>query len=160
VRLLACAAALDALAELWIHENKGTGDLDALEPVAHRFCSGIDDDSIAYAAESLHLLRAECEKRGPRIKALDPRICPEKRVTREIAAKASLRLRPIVAIFDEVQNVMMHPSTASRLVRTPSLSSRSARPWGSCWSWPLSGRTRTACPPGSAATCRCGSASR
>jgi DNA segregation ATPase FtsK/SpoIIIE, S-DNA-T family len=109
VRLLACAAALDPLAELWVHELKGTGDLDTLEPVAHRFVSGIDDDSIGYAAESLNLLRREVEKRAPRVKALDSRLCPEKRVTREIAARASLKLRPIVAIYDEVQNLMMHP---------------------------------------------------
>ena len=31
VRVLACAAALDPLAELWIHELKGSGDLDPLE---------------------------------------------------------------------------------------------------------------------------------
>jgi DNA segregation ATPase FtsK/SpoIIIE, S-DNA-T family len=37
VRVLACAAALDPLAELWIHELKGSGDLDPLERVAHRF---------------------------------------------------------------------------------------------------------------------------
>ena len=53
VRELACAAALDPLPGLWIHELKGTGDLDDLATVSHRFVSGIDDDSIAYAAESL-----------------------------------------------------------------------------------------------------------
>jgi len=42
VRVLACGAALDPTTELWLHENKGTGDLDALEPVSHRFVSGID----------------------------------------------------------------------------------------------------------------------
>ena len=108
VRALGCAVALDPLAEMWVAELKGTGDLDAFETVAHRFVSGIDDDSIAYAAESLRLLRAEIGKRSPRIKALDPRICPEKRVTREIAAKRSLRLWPIVCFIDECQNLFAH----------------------------------------------------
>jgi S-DNA-T family DNA segregation ATPase FtsK/SpoIIIE len=31
VRVLACDAALGPLAELWIHELKGSGDLDPLE---------------------------------------------------------------------------------------------------------------------------------
>jgi S-DNA-T family DNA segregation ATPase FtsK/SpoIIIE len=109
VRVLACAVALDPLAEPWVHELKGTGDLDAMEAVAHRFVSGIDDEAIGYAAESLRLLRAEIGRRAPRIKALDPRICPEKRVTREIAARRSLRLRPIACIIDEAQNLFAHP---------------------------------------------------
>ena len=36
-----------------MHELKGTGDLDPFEQVCHRFVSGIDDESIGYAAESL-----------------------------------------------------------------------------------------------------------
>ena len=44
---------------MWIHELKGTGDLDPFEQVSHRFISGIDDESIAYAAESLKMLRRE-----------------------------------------------------------------------------------------------------
>ena len=61
VRVLACAAALDPLAEMWVHELKGSGDLDPLERVSHRFVSGVDDESIGYAAESLRLLRAEID---------------------------------------------------------------------------------------------------
>jgi DNA segregation ATPase FtsK/SpoIIIE, S-DNA-T family len=57
VRVLACAVALDPICEEWIHELKGSGDLDPLERVSHRFVSGVDDASIAYAAESLRLLR-------------------------------------------------------------------------------------------------------
>ena len=52
VRVLACACALEPLAEMWVHELKGSGDLDPLERVAHRFVSGVDDESIGYAAES------------------------------------------------------------------------------------------------------------
>jgi S-DNA-T family DNA segregation ATPase FtsK/SpoIIIE len=43
VRVLACACALDPLAEMWVHELKGSGDLDPLERIAHRFVSGVDD---------------------------------------------------------------------------------------------------------------------
>jgi S-DNA-T family DNA segregation ATPase FtsK/SpoIIIE len=51
VRVIACAAALDSLCELWVHELKGSGDLDPLERVAHRFVSGVHDQAIGYAAE-------------------------------------------------------------------------------------------------------------
>jgi DNA segregation ATPase FtsK/SpoIIIE, S-DNA-T family len=110
VRVLACAAALDSLAEMWVHELKGSGDLDPLERVAHRFVSGVDDESIGYAAESLHQLRAEVMRRTERLKALDRELCPDKRTTRQIAAKRSLRLWPVVCVIDEAQNLFAHPA--------------------------------------------------
>jgi S-DNA-T family DNA segregation ATPase FtsK/SpoIIIE len=108
VRVLACGAALDPLAELWIHELKGSGDLDPLEQCSHRFVSGIDDASIGYAAESLKLLRAEIGRRTERLRALPREVCPDKRTTRQIAARRSLRLWPVVAIVDEAQNLFSH----------------------------------------------------
>ncbi len=108
VRELACAVALDPLAALWIAELKGSGDLDPLEKVSHRFVSGIDDDSIGYAAESLRLLRAECERRAPKVKGLPPDLCPDRKVTRQIAQRFPA-LRPIVCFVDEAQNVFGHP---------------------------------------------------
>ncbi|MFJ8010225.1 FtsK/SpoIIIE domain-containing protein [Streptomyces fagopyri] len=109
VRVLACGAALDPSVELWLHENKGTGDLDELERVSHRFVSGIDDDSIKYAAESLKLLREEVMRRAAAMKKLPRDLCPDKRITRQIADKRSLKLWPLVAVFDECQNLFAHP---------------------------------------------------
>jgi DNA segregation ATPase FtsK/SpoIIIE, S-DNA-T family len=106
--VLACAAALDPLCELWIAELKGSGDLDPLERVCHRFVSGIHDEAIGYAAESLRLLRGKVEKRAERLKALDRALCPDLRVTREIAQRRSLRSWPVVCVIDEVQNLMTH----------------------------------------------------
>ncbi|WP_198357125.1 cell division protein FtsK [Streptomyces fildesensis] len=108
VRVLVCGASLDPSVELWLHENKGTGDLDTHEPVSHRFVSGIDDESIAYAAESLALLRKEVMRRGPILKGLPRDICPDKRVTRQIA-DMKVGLHVLLAIFDECQNVFAHP---------------------------------------------------
>ena len=54
-----------------MHELKGSGDLDPMEQVSHRFVSGVDDASIAYAAASLKMLRAEIMRRTERLKALD-----------------------------------------------------------------------------------------
>jgi DNA segregation ATPase FtsK/SpoIIIE, S-DNA-T family len=109
VRGLACAAALDPLAELQVHELKGSGDLDPLERVSHRFVSGADDESIGYAAESLRLLRAEIMRRTERLKALDRELCPDKRTIRQIAAKRSLKLWPVICVIDEAQNLFAHP---------------------------------------------------
>jgi S-DNA-T family DNA segregation ATPase FtsK/SpoIIIE len=108
VRVLACGIALDPLCEMWNHELKGSGDLDPLECVSHRFVSGIDDPSIGYAAESLKLLRAEIGRRTERLRALPREVCPDKRTTRQIAAKRSLKLWPIACVVDEAQNLFSH----------------------------------------------------
>ena len=78
VRALACGVVLDPTVEPWIHELKGTGDLDSLERVSHRFVSGIDDEAIGYAAESLALLRAKLMRRAERLKKL-PTSCARTR---------------------------------------------------------------------------------
>jgi S-DNA-T family DNA segregation ATPase FtsK/SpoIIIE len=109
VRVLVSAAALDPTCELWIHELKGTGDLDPFEQVSHRFISGIDDESIAYAAESLAKLRREVMDRSARLKKLPREVCPDKKITRQIANKRSLRLHPLGCFIDECQNLFSHP---------------------------------------------------
>jgi S-DNA-T family DNA segregation ATPase FtsK/SpoIIIE len=108
VRVLNCATALDPLVEKWTHELKGSGDLDPMEQICHRFVSGIDDASIAYAAESLKLLKAEIGRRTERLRALPRELCPDKRVTRQIAARRSLKLWPIECTIDECQNLFGH----------------------------------------------------
>jgi S-DNA-T family DNA segregation ATPase FtsK/SpoIIIE len=109
IRVRACTYALDPIVEPWIHELKGSGDLDPLEQVSHRFVSGVHDEAIAYTAESLKLLRAEIGRRTERLKALPREVCPDKRVTREIGSKRSLKLWPIACVIDEVQNLFGHP---------------------------------------------------
>jgi S-DNA-T family DNA segregation ATPase FtsK/SpoIIIE len=109
VRVLIAAVALDPTVEMWIHELKGTGDLDPFEQCAHRFISGIDDESIAYAAESLKRLRAEVIERAARLKKIPRELCLDKKINRQIANKRSLRLHPLMGAFDEVQNLFAHP---------------------------------------------------
>ncbi|MGR8009238.1 cell division protein FtsK [Streptomyces hypolithicus] len=108
LRLILAGAALDPTVELWPHENKGTGDLDSFAPLSHRFVSGIDDESIRYSAESMSLLRAEVMRRAAAMKKLPRDLCPDKRITRQIADKRSLKLWPLLAVFDECQNLFAH----------------------------------------------------
>ena len=132
VRALACAVALDPLADLWIHEHAGKGDLEPLAQVCHRYVSGLDDDAIAYAAESLRLLRREMERRSATFKKLasQGRRPADGKVTRELAEIRSLCLRPIVAVFDEVQNVFMHPRFGDQAKDDAGYVIRTARAYG------------------------------
>ena len=109
VRVLVSACALDPSVEMWVHEMKGTGDLDPYERCSHRFISGIDDESVAYAAQSLKLLRTEVMGRADRLKKLDRALCPDKKVTRQIANRRGLRLWPLMCVVDEAQNIFAHP---------------------------------------------------
>jgi S-DNA-T family DNA segregation ATPase FtsK/SpoIIIE len=107
VRQLACGTALDVLADIWIAELSGKGDLEPLAKVCHRYCSGMDDESIAYAAESARLLRNEVEQRQAAFRKLkaDGRLPKDGKVTRELASQFK-ELRPLLAVFDEVQNLL------------------------------------------------------
>jgi S-DNA-T family DNA segregation ATPase FtsK/SpoIIIE len=108
VRVVTCAAALDPLTELWTHELAGKGDLEPLAQVSHRYVSGLDDEAIGYAAESMRMLRAELDTRSRKLKSIPKESRPDGKVTRAMAAKRSMQLFPLVATFDEVQNLFMH----------------------------------------------------
>lgn len=109
VRVLASAAALDPVCDLWTHEFSGKGDLEPYAQVSHRYCSGLDEEAILYAVDSAAKLRTELERRSRVFKKLPREVKPDGKLTRELASDPAVRLRPIVAIFDEVQNVFQHP---------------------------------------------------
>ncbi|WTW96860.1 cell division protein FtsK [Streptomycetaceae bacterium NBC_01309] len=103
LRLLLLIAALDPLAEIHGHELKGTGDLSPCEPVAHRYSSGEEDEDIEYGIADMREMRAELRRRAKVIRNLPRDLCPENKVTPELAAKRSLGLHPIVIAVDECQ---------------------------------------------------------
>ncbi|SNS83228.1 FtsK/SpoIIIE domain-containing protein [Actinomadura mexicana] len=103
LRLLALIAALDVRAELHLYDLKGTGDLSALEPVAHAYRAGDDDEDITYALTDMRGLRKEMRRRTKVIRELPKDRCPENKVTTELASDKSLGLHPIVIAVDECQ---------------------------------------------------------
>ncbi|CNF02126.1 DNA segregation ATPase FtsK/SpoIIIE and related proteins [Mycobacterium tuberculosis] len=108
LRLLALIAALDVRAELHLYDLKGTGDLSALEPVAHAYRAGDDDEDIAYALGDMRALRKEMRRRTKVIRELPKDRCPENKVTTELASDKSLGLHPIVIAVDECQVLFEH----------------------------------------------------
>jgi S-DNA-T family DNA segregation ATPase FtsK/SpoIIIE len=107
VRVLALAAALDPYAELRAHEHKGSGDLSALEKVAHRYVSGVADRHIAATLESLREVYAELERRAEVLGNLPRELVPDSKVTAELARRR-IGLHPIVLVVDEAQEVFSH----------------------------------------------------
>lgn len=110
LRLLLLIAALDVRAELHTYDLKGTGDLDPVgERVSHRHRAGDDDDDIEYALADLREVRSELRRRAKMIRSLPRDICPESKVTSELANKPGLGLHPIVIGVDECQVWFEHP---------------------------------------------------
>ena len=109
MRNVLLAACLDPLAEIHAWELKGTGDLDMIGKVAHAYGSGADDETIEAALADLRRVHAELDRRAKAIKGLGKDICPDSKVTPQLAAKRSLRLHPIVFAVDECQEAFSHP---------------------------------------------------
>lgn len=103
LRVILLAAALDVLAELHVYDLKGGADLRPLGSVAHRFRIGDDDEDIAYLAADVADVKAEMSRRYKVLRGLPESICPEGKVTPELAARKDLRLHPVVIAIDECQ---------------------------------------------------------
>ncbi len=110
LRLLLLAAALDSTVQLHIYDLKGGADLLPLEGVAHRFRIGDDADDVAYLVADLRELSTDMPKRYRTVRNLPRHICPEGKITPELAARRDLGLFPIVLALDECQRAFEHPT--------------------------------------------------
>lgn len=109
LRLALLIASLDPRAEIHAYDLKGTGDLSPLEHVAHRYRAGEEFEDIEYAVAAMRDLRDELRRRAKVIRDLPRDLCPENKVTPELAGKKSLGLHPIVVGVDECQVWFEHP---------------------------------------------------
>ncbi|MGH3450398.1 MAG: FtsK/SpoIIIE domain-containing protein, partial [Haloechinothrix sp.] len=111
LRVLVLAAALDPSVELRLFELKGTGDLGMAEGVAHHYASGADEHTLEAAMTSLRELYKDLERRSAtitRIAKHNRALCPENKVTPELARNRKLGLHPIFAAIDECQELFSH----------------------------------------------------
>jgi DNA segregation ATPase FtsK/SpoIIIE, S-DNA-T family len=101
-RVVMLGAALDPLAELWVHVFAYNGDFDAYEPRLGRYVKGAEDEHVAAAVASLDELYAEVSRREARLAELGA-----KKVTRTLA-QAHRDLRPVLALFSECHELFGH----------------------------------------------------
>jgi S-DNA-T family DNA segregation ATPase FtsK/SpoIIIE len=107
VRVVVCAAVLDPLVVPVLFELKGTGDFDMFEPLCPDglYGSGADRGTLQAAFDALGWLERECDRRGPLVKHwVAQGLNTENKVNR-VMAEREPRLRPILAVFDEVQEL-------------------------------------------------------
>lgn len=115
LRLLLLLAALDVRAELHGFDLKGTGDLSALERVFHAYRAGEEDEDIEYILNDFRALKQELRRRAKVIRSLPKDVCPENKVTPDLASNKSLRLHPIVIGVDECQVLFEHKEHGDEL---------------------------------------------
>ena len=125
VLVLSLWGALDPTCELWLYEMKGSGDLEPVRPVCHRYLSGDDDEDCRAALDALRALEQELNRRKKVVKGLPMSDVPEgRKVSRRLADRRELRLHPLLAIFDEAHTLFEHEdygeeaaAIAGRLIR-------------------------------------------
>ncbi|MFL6074328.1 MAG: hypothetical protein ACJ73S_13110 [Mycobacteriales bacterium] len=109
-RVLALGAVCDPIVQPWVFELKGTGDLACLEPLAYRYASGFWDEPIEATLHALReLFHVELPRRTQTINRLPSDLCPQRKVTPQLARRRSLGLHPILLLIDECQNLYKHP---------------------------------------------------
>jgi DNA segregation ATPase FtsK/SpoIIIE, S-DNA-T family len=110
-RVVCAAMALDPLVLFAVFDLAGRGDYDAFEPLCPPglFGSGADEDTKRAAYRMVKWLLKECDTRGPLVKHYAKQgLNSENKLNRAIA-KRDARLRPIVALIDEVQELITDP---------------------------------------------------
>ena len=117
LRLILLIAALDPRAEVHVFDLKGTGDHSALEHVAYRYRCGDEDPDISYIRAALRAIRDEMRRRAAVIRQLPKDLCPDSKVTPELASKTALGLHPIVIGIDECHVLFEHPTDGSELAQ-------------------------------------------
>ncbi|MGW4944510.1 cell division protein FtsK [Actinoplanes sp. NPDC004185] len=110
LRLALLGACLDPRSWVLAFDLKGTGDFSPLEPVAHRYRAGDDEEDIEYGIAAMREMRTEMRRRTKVIRELPADLCPENKVTDDLASKKSLGLHPIVIGVDECQIWFEHPT--------------------------------------------------
>lgn len=115
LRLALLLACLDVRSQIVAFDLKGTGDLSPLEPVSHAYRAGDDDEDIEYVVTALREIHAEMRRRTKVIRDLPRDLCPENKVTDELASNRKLRLHPIAIGIDECQRGFEHPKYGAEI---------------------------------------------
>src|SRR5260221_523783 len=108
-RLLALFAALDPYVRLDVFDFKGSPDWRKFALVADRCAFGLTmsraGDPLQIFGETLDEIKADVQDRYHRLSELPAEVCPEGKLTREIARDPRLRMPIRVLVLEEFQEV-------------------------------------------------------
>jgi DNA segregation ATPase FtsK/SpoIIIE, S-DNA-T family len=109
-RLPAAGLILDPHTRLYVFDGKGGKDWKAAESVAYRFVCGDEPAHVEAVRDGLVELVAETQARYARMAELDDLICPESKITPQIARNRDLNMPITAVIIDEVQVYLENPT--------------------------------------------------
>jgi len=109
LRLILLIGALDPRVQIHAYDLKGLGDFAPLEPVAHRYRAGVEEDDFLYMLTDLREFQGELDRRAKTIRQLPRDLCPENKITPQLASNRRLGLHPIMVAVDECQKLFEHP---------------------------------------------------
>ncbi len=135
---LLLGALLDPLVDAHVHVMAFNVDYDPMAPALARLVKGDEDEHLEAALDALRWLRGEVSRRGQVLEELGG----DTKLTREVAARRS-DMRPIVAVFDEVQELFEHDKYGKEARDLAVALTKKARKTGiTCvWSTPTAGST-------------------
>ncbi len=107
IRTMALGAALDPTIQLRLWSLK-QNDFAALERISHTFGYGLTDDVIQACLADLQAVKAEIVRRTGVLSKQPKELCPDGKLTRQLASRRDLDLQPIVMVIDECQNLFSH----------------------------------------------------
>ena len=103
-RLIALAAILDPYARVYCADGKGGKDWKAVSRVAHRYVAGAEDSALKAFMGMLAELIGEMERRFALLNTLSDAICPEGKLTPQIAQRYGMH--PVFIVIDELQEFL------------------------------------------------------
>lgn len=106
LRTLLLLGALDQRSIIYSFNLKGTGDLSCMTLVVHCYGVGDEPEDIAEQLSAIRGLHEELRRRVKVIRKLgeeQPKLCPENKVTSDLASRRDLGLGPIEVGVDECQ---------------------------------------------------------
>ncbi|MDL4777597.1 hypothetical protein [Actinomadura xylanilytica] len=114
-RVLALYAALDPYVKLSVFDGKGAPDWRKFKLVADRCAFGMamtrDGDPVELFIDSLRGIEADVQDRYQRLSELPVDVCPEGKLTREIARDPKYRMPVRLVVIDEFQEYFDLPDT-------------------------------------------------
>lgn len=110
-RLLALYSALDPYVRLSVFDGKGSPDWRMFAAVAHTYGFGLlpdrkQGDPVQNLLATLRSGKREIQERNQRLSDLPTNVCPEGKLTREIARNKAYKMPVWVLVFDEIQEFL------------------------------------------------------